>query len=135
MASSSGRNPYQKLKNEVCLYEYDDGLYDLRGKARSSSRFRRVHIRKKLKIKIPWFRKLFSRKAKMVRFAWTKVLKRLKESQPHFGDLFAGNYLFMQVTPTSFKDLSKKSLKGVQDFHGIQSRTLGTMSPVLFKSK
>jgi hypothetical protein len=31
------------------------------------------------------------------------VLKRLKEGQAHFGDLFAGNYLFMQVNPTPLK--------------------------------
>jgi hypothetical protein len=27
----------------------------------------------------------------------------LKEGQAHFGDLFAGNYLFMQVNPTPLK--------------------------------
>lgn len=41
------------------------------------------------------------KKASKVKIGVLKILKRLKESQSHFGDLFAGNYLFMQVNPSS----------------------------------
>ncbi|GAA0153906.1 hypothetical protein Leryth_013316 [Lithospermum erythrorhizon] len=127
MASPNRKLSYQKLKSEASFDESDDELYNLREKVigkvgRGSSRFRRFHIRKKLKIKIPCFKRLFSRKVKMVTFAWRKVLKRLKESQSHFGDLFAGNYLFTQVIPTPLKAFSQKSLKGVEDFSGLSSR-------------
>ena len=37
-----------------------------------------------------------------------KVKKRFKEGQGHFGELFAGNYLFTQINPTSLKYLEKK---------------------------
>ncbi|KAK8928774.1 hypothetical protein KSP39_PZI017303 [Platanthera zijinensis] len=35
-----------------------------------------------------------------VRASAGKVMKRLKEGRPYVGDLFAGNYLFMQVNPS-----------------------------------
>ncbi|CAN0924972.1 hypothetical protein LINGRAHAP2_LOCUS34493 [Linum grandiflorum] len=44
---------------------------------------------------------------KMFRVSIRKVLKRFKEGQDHFGDLFAGNYLFLQINPSSLKSLQK----------------------------
>ncbi|KAL7100529.1 hypothetical protein ACP275_08G003100 [Erythranthe tilingii] len=55
------------------------------------------------RLKIPSLKRFLRRKARLVKLGLNKVYKRLKESQSHFGDLFAGNYLFMQVTPTPLK--------------------------------
>lgn len=60
-------------------------------------------------MKIPGLRRFMKRKARVVVTSWSKIVKRLKESQSHFGDLFAGNYLFMQVTPASLKCFEKSS--------------------------
>uniref|UniRef100_A0A0D9YJT9 Uncharacterized protein n=1 Tax=Oryza glumipatula TaxID=40148 RepID=A0A0D9YJT9_9ORYZ len=35
-----------------------------------------------------------------VRASVAKVVRRLREGSPYVGDLFAGNYMFMQVTPS-----------------------------------
>ncbi|KAI4388789.1 hypothetical protein MLD38_001087 [Melastoma candidum] len=57
-----------------------------------------------------------------VRVSCRKVIKRLKESQSHFGDLFAGNYLFLQVNPTPLKTAAvKKSYEVHRAFPGIPS--------------
>ncbi|CAI9763168.1 unnamed protein product [Fraxinus pennsylvanica] len=104
---SYAKPSYQKLRPEVWFNE--DGDYhdiDIREKVTRrlrSSRFRKVHIRRKLRIKIPSLKRFLSRKARLVKIAWGKILRRLRESQSHFGDLFAGNYLFTQVTPTPLK--------------------------------
>lgn len=60
-------------------------------------------------MKIPSLKNIMRRKARVVMASIRKVLKRLKESQSHFGDLFAGNYLFLQVTPTPLKSSSQHS--------------------------
>lgn len=48
-------------------------------------------------------RRLLRKKATAVRVAVSvsldKVLRRLKEGRPCLGELFAGNYMFMQVRP------------------------------------
>lgn len=112
---SCSRFSYQRLKQEGWI---DDDLDDQIGRLRQSSTFRprRVHVRRRLKVRIPSLRRFLRRKARLVKGAWVKVVKRLKESQAHFGDLFAGNYLFLQVTPTPLKTHShnvivKRSLK------------------------
>ncbi|KAL0351064.1 UNVERIFIED_CONTAM: hypothetical protein Sradi_4255600 [Sesamum radiatum] len=99
MASS-----YRRLKHEINLLDEDHEDFDIREKVigRRISR-RRFQVRRKLRLKIPNLKRLLRRKVKVVKVAWKKMYKRLKESQSHFGDLFAGNYLFMQVTPTPFK--------------------------------
>lgn len=58
---------------------------------------RRIRVR----VKIRRLRGFVRKKANRVKTGILKILKRLKESQSHFGDLFAGNYLFMQVNPSS----------------------------------
>ena len=35
-----------------------------------------------------------------VRASVARVVRRLKEGRPYIGDLFAGNYMFMQVAPS-----------------------------------
>ncbi|EPS63861.1 hypothetical protein M569_10922, partial [Genlisea aurea] len=56
--------------------------------------------RRKLRVKIPSLRRFLRGKSTALRAAWSKVCRRLKESRSHFGDLFAGNFLFVQVVPT-----------------------------------
>lgn len=36
-----------------------------------------------------------------LRASWSKALERLKNGQAHMSDLFAGNYLFMQVNSST----------------------------------
>nr|XP_009778229.1 PREDICTED: uncharacterized protein LOC104227646 [Nicotiana sylvestris] len=107
--------PYQKLKQQSSYFEDEEDidLIHLRekviGKIRKKPasfwniKLRKVHLKKRLKIKVPSLKKFLRRKARFIVAALAKTLKRLKESQSHFGDLFAGNYMFMQVTPTPVK--------------------------------
>ncbi|XP_027359461.1 uncharacterized protein LOC113868094 [Abrus precatorius] len=68
-------------------------------------RFRGVPLRKRFRLKVPRWRRLWMKK---VRLLCAKVKKRFKEGQGHFGDLFAGNYMFTQINPASLKYLEKK---------------------------
>ncbi|GAB2286608.1 hypothetical protein Dimus_021003 [Dionaea muscipula] len=113
---------YQRLRHELAFYDEDDTddhLVHEVHHGRQASRIRRsgswsrlnlkrVRVRRRLKIRVPGLKRFFKRKARLMRAAWCKMVKRLKESQAHFGDLFAGNYLFMQVTPASLGGDAKK---------------------------
>ena len=90
---------YQKLRNELSDNEKES--IQLKGRSRWPLRLKKVHMRKRLKL-----RKFMRRKARVIMASLRKVMKRLKESQAHFGDLFAGNYLFLQVNPTALKSPS-----------------------------
>lgn len=121
--SSGVKFPYQRLKQEDDIDEYQLREYYKKALARSRTwyRFRKVPIRRRFKLKIPSLRRFIRRKAKLVssiRVSFARVVKRLKESQSHLGDLFAGNYLFLQVTPTSFRCLDK----GHHHLNGLSSR-------------
>uniref|UniRef100_A0A5B7ARE7 Uncharacterized protein n=1 Tax=Davidia involucrata TaxID=16924 RepID=A0A5B7ARE7_DAVIN len=118
--ASTAKISYQRLKHEGWFDDDDDEIRErIIGRARSWSRVRKVHIRKRVKVRIPSLRRFLRRKARVVMVSWAKVLKRFKDSQSHFGDLFAGNYLFTQVTPTPLKCV-EKSLKA-QHLHGLSS--------------
>ncbi|KAM5581811.1 hypothetical protein ABKV19_010842 [Rosa sericea] len=81
------------------------------------------------------------RKLKLVcghlRVSCQKVVKRFKDGQSHFGDLFAGNYMFLQVNPSSLKclDHRRRNLAGAGgeqkqlhhhlQFQSFPSRTTG----------
>ncbi|KAJ0854749.1 hypothetical protein HanRHA438_Chr14g0666001 [Helianthus annuus] len=94
--STTACNSYQRLRNE-------EGHKETDREPKSRTRWPlRLKIKKRMKMKIPSLR----RKALVVMATLAKVLKRLKESQSHLGDLFAGNYLFLQVTPTPLKSAS-----------------------------
>ncbi|KAL8043714.1 hypothetical protein ABFX02_08G003200 [Erythranthe guttata] len=122
MASSSIKVSYERLKkqdDDERLMEEDEEYKGLMEKAMGrlrKSRLRRLHVNNsrrrsrsgksssiKSRLKIPSLKRFLRRKARLVKLGLNKVYKRLKESQSHFGDLFAGNYLFMQVTPTPLK--------------------------------
>ena len=115
ISSSAPRFSYQRLKQEGGDFDDLDDDFQLReyyekalARSRTWYRFRRVPIRKRFKLKIPSLRRIIRRKAKLVsaiRVSFSNIVKRLKESQSHLGDLFAGNYLFLQVTPSSLKCL------------------------------
>ncbi|KAI4348228.1 hypothetical protein L6164_008976 [Bauhinia variegata] len=98
---------YHKLKHEVV---FDDERQRVVRRSKNWYRFRRIPIRRKLRLKVAGLRRLWRKKARLVsamRLSYAKVMRRLKEGQGHFGDLFTGNYLFMQVTPSSLKCLDK----------------------------
>ncbi|CAJ1786650.1 unnamed protein product [Sphenostylis stenocarpa] len=86
---------YQKLRHD---------------EARSRFRFKRVPLRRRLRLKVPSLRKLWRKRRRLVssmRVSYAKVLKRFRDGQVHFGELFAGNYLFMHVNPTSLNSLQR----------------------------
>uniref|UniRef100_A0A0D9VA24 Uncharacterized protein n=1 Tax=Leersia perrieri TaxID=77586 RepID=A0A0D9VA24_9ORYZ len=60
--------------------------------------------RRRPRVRISRLTRLIRRKAAAVggamRASVAKVVNRLKEGSPYIGDLFAGNYMFMQVTPS-----------------------------------
>ncbi|KAJ0469705.1 hypothetical protein HanIR_Chr14g0710811 [Helianthus annuus] len=96
--STTACNSYQRLRNE-------EGHKETDREPKSRTRWPlRLKIKKRMKMKIPSLS--LRRKARVVMATLAKVLKRLKESQSHLGDLFAGNYLFLQVTPTPLKSAS-----------------------------
>ncbi|KAF6145369.1 hypothetical protein GIB67_004468 [Kingdonia uniflora] len=98
----SAKLSYQRLRNEV---EFE-GEHEQRlvGRTRSWSRITtRVTSKRRPKVRIPGLRKFLRRKAKLfsfVKVSMGKVLQRLKESRSHMGEIFAGNYLFVQVSPS-----------------------------------
>ncbi|GER33311.1 glycogen synthase [Striga asiatica] len=104
--ASTANIPYRKLKYDTSSLDkkhenryYNTFLEKVIRRSRSS-RLGKLRTKRKQRLKIPSLRRFLRRKARVLKFAWKKVCKRLKESQSHFGDLFGGNYLFMQVTPT-----------------------------------
>ncbi|KAJ1422391.1 hypothetical protein SESBI_13015 [Sesbania bispinosa] len=99
---------YQRLRHEGVSDEERDRVIQ---RPRYWFRFRRIPIRRRFRLKIPSLRRLWRKKARLVssmRISYAKVMKRFKDGKVHFGDLFAGNYLFMQVNPASLKHLEKK---------------------------
>lgn len=126
MASDS-KVPYQRLRNEGGLDLYED--YECQraekvlfnSRPRSFYRFRKVSFRRRFKLKVPSLRRILRRRAKLasaIRVSLGRVVKRLKESQSHLNELFAGNYLFLQINPPSLKCLDK----GGHNLHGLSSR-------------
>nr|XP_011468322.1 PREDICTED: uncharacterized protein LOC101312562 [Fragaria vesca subsp. vesca] len=109
--------------------------YKLKSKLVPSVRKRRLRLRRR----VVSLRRLLllRRKLKLaygyLRVSCQKVVKRLKDGQSHFGDLFAGNYMFLQVSPSSLKcvDQRRGNLAGAggeqkHPHHLIQSFPSGT---------
>ncbi|KAI9120563.1 hypothetical protein K1719_007596 [Acacia pycnantha] len=113
--ASAGKFRYQKLRPET---GFDDGeisrerpVVVMGPKSNKWYRFRKIHIKRRFRVKVPSLRRLWRKKAMMVsamRRSCAKVVRRLKEGQVHFGDIFAGNYLFMQINPTSLAYLERE---------------------------
>ncbi|XP_054803766.1 uncharacterized protein LOC129306963 [Prosopis cineraria] len=109
--ASAGKFRYHKLRPETGFdgETRDRAVINVRPK--KWHRFRRIHTRRRFRLKVPSLRRLWRKKAMMVsamRRSCAKVMKRLKEGQVHFGDLFAGNYLFMQINPASLAYLERE---------------------------
>ncbi|KAI6700768.1 hypothetical protein NL676_015092 [Syzygium grande] len=106
---------YQRLKTEGPGDDGDVALERHRAIARSKpwyARLKRVAVKKRFGLRVPGLRRLLRRRARLVRavrVSCAKVVRRLRESQSHFGDLFAGNYLFLQVNPTPVKKHLERS--------------------------
>ncbi|XP_058103670.1 uncharacterized protein LOC131247341 [Magnolia sinica] len=111
---------YQRLRN-VGEFEGEEEEDKGLNRTRSWRRLKRASSRKRPRLRIPGLRRLLRRKARLVSATWTKMWKRLKESRNHIGELFGGNYMFMQVTPSPLVCLDK-SFMGHHHYHGVPSR-------------
>ncbi|XP_059452071.1 uncharacterized protein LOC132182756 [Corylus avellana] len=118
---------YQRLGHEGGFDDYDEERDDRDGVVRSRnnwySRSKRAPSRRRFRLKVPSLRRFLRRKVRLlsaVKVSWGRVLKRLKEGQAHFGDLFAGNYLLIQVNPIPLKSLKKDyDLKALSSRHSL----------------
>ncbi|PIA51578.1 hypothetical protein AQUCO_00100163v1 [Aquilegia coerulea] len=124
--SSNLNISYQKLINEVVFDEEALQQEAQVIKTKSCSRqFRRLSFKRRLKIRIPGLRRFLRKKDKIisaVKVSCNKVIQRLLEGKSHMGDLFAGNYLFMHVSPTPFKNkCPEKYVIGPDHIKGLPS--------------
>ncbi|XP_042423204.1 uncharacterized protein LOC122010792 [Zingiber officinale] len=85
-----------------------DGIWEAfkpsKGRRNGLLRLNRGRRCRRPRLRVAGLRRLLTKKAAAARAAVSvsldKVLRRLKEGRPHLGELFAGNYMFMQVTPS-----------------------------------
>uniref|UniRef100_A0A7N0UBR1 Uncharacterized protein n=1 Tax=Kalanchoe fedtschenkoi TaxID=63787 RepID=A0A7N0UBR1_KALFE len=123
MAAAAGRFSYHKLKRERDCpptgYEDDRDDQGSALRARAWSRLRRVPVRRRFRVGALGARVrryLRSRRVlRSVRASWERVVRRVRDGQAHFGDLFAGNYMFLQVNPTPFPKLVQGPCKARAD--------------------
>lgn len=113
------RFSYQKLKKLATATtqqydreeeEYDGHVHALQQPTRFQELSRRIswlrlrrrrwRPRPRVRVQIARLGRLVRRKARVVRGAVRKVVKRIRDGSPYIGELFAGNYMFMQVTPS-----------------------------------
>ncbi|PKA64819.1 hypothetical protein AXF42_Ash016850 [Apostasia shenzhenica] len=113
MSSSSSNFSYQKLRKLPTGEAYDDedcleqgrriGIIQRGGEGGGRWWRRRRWRRARVRV-VGLMRRAVRRRAAAVRAAVAaaleKVMKRIREGRPYVGDLFAGNYLFMQVNPS-----------------------------------
>ncbi|KAE8717125.1 Pentatricopeptide repeat superfamily protein [Hibiscus syriacus] len=113
MASGlSTRFSYQRLKHEEGAHDEHEADW-FPGRSRPWPRLRSVSVKiKRFRVKVPSLRRYLRRKLRVARVSFGKLVKRLKESQAHFGDLFAGNYMFIQVNPSTMKGCLGKPCEG-----------------------
>ncbi|XP_010250987.1 PREDICTED: uncharacterized protein LOC104593040 [Nelumbo nucifera] len=100
------RLSYQRFRNEGGFDVEEERDERAFRRTRSWFRFRKLGNKKRSRIRIPGLRRFLRRRARLLtaaRLSWNKVVKRLKESRGHMGDLFSGNYLFLQVSPSPLK--------------------------------
>ncbi|KAK1258197.1 hypothetical protein QJS04_geneDACA021087 [Acorus gramineus] len=96
---------YQKLKKQREDYEGEDDELD--ALVRKYKRWLRLRRPRRPRVRVPKLARALRRKARAVcsrvRVSFGRVVERLRESRSHMGELFGGNYLFMQVSPASLK--------------------------------
>ncbi|XP_021298940.1 uncharacterized protein LOC110427708 [Herrania umbratica] len=105
--AAAAKFSYQRLRNEDDELDVDDIRERLTGRSRSCYKLKRIPVRRRFRLKVPSLKRFLRGKIKLGRLSFAKVMKRLKDSQAHFGDLFVGNYMFIQVNPTSMKSFAK----------------------------
>lgn len=117
--ASSGMFSYQKLReNQTEVVDEIESDVVFSRKARgwlklrrsSGSKRSRRWWRRKPRLRIPGLRRVVRKRTKSLKLAVKKVVERFKEGRSHLGDLFAGNYMLMQInpsSPTSMKYLDK----------------------------
>ncbi|TKY46486.1 hypothetical protein E2542_SST28527 [Spatholobus suberectus] len=103
VSASAIKLPYQILRHEAVS---DDERERVILRPKKWCRLRGVPLRRRFRLKVPSWRRVWM--VKKVMLICAKVKRRFKEGQGHFGDLFAGNYVFTQINPTSLKYLEKK---------------------------
>lgn len=92
------------------MYDEERERVILQRSSKNWFRLRRIPMRRRFRLKISSLRRLWRKKARLVssmKISCAKVMKRFKDGHVHFGDLFAGNYLFMQVSPASLNSIAK----------------------------
>nr|XP_010938738.1 uncharacterized protein LOC105057746 [Elaeis guineensis] len=109
----------RKLHSGIEEDEAEEGVVARRRRGRRS--WLRLHSGarrwRRPRVQVAGLRRLLRRKAKVVGTAVKKVLKRLKEGSPYVGELFAGNYMFMQVSPSpTMASLEKPCLASHQHY-------------------
>ncbi|KAK6267274.1 hypothetical protein QUC31_018111 [Theobroma cacao] len=105
--AAAAKFSYQRLRNGDDELDVDDIGERLTRRSRSFYRLKRIPVRRRFRLKVPSLKRFLRGKIKLVRLSFAKVMKRLKDSQSHFGDLFVGNYVFIQVNPTTMKCFAK----------------------------
>ncbi|KAG1338570.1 hypothetical protein COCNU_04G008760 [Cocos nucifera] len=104
--ASSTKFSYQRLRKLPPGLEEDEAGEEgvLAGRRRGRRSWLRLDSGarrwRRPRVRVAGLRRLLRRKAKVVGAAVRKVLKRLREGRPYVGELFAGNYMFMQVSPS-----------------------------------
>ncbi|KAI6675427.1 hypothetical protein NL676_003333 [Syzygium grande] len=92
---------YQRLRNEGRSNDEEDEEVEkeLRRTARWP-KFRRFTCRRRPKVQIPRLTRFLRKKMRLlssVRRSWRRTWESLKKSQAHLNDLFAANYMFMNL--------------------------------------
>ncbi|KAG6484668.1 hypothetical protein ZIOFF_053190 [Zingiber officinale] len=133
--TSSDYNPsYQRLRKlpqETEQVRQQAALFDgILGRRNRWLRLNRGGRCRRPRIRVAGLRRLLRNKTVAVRAAVSesvsKVLKRLKEGRPYLGELFAGNYLFVQVSPSpTLPYLEKTFLSVPAAFNSHHSRSHG----------
>ncbi|WOK99064.1 hypothetical protein Cni_G07776 [Canna indica] len=101
MAASCCKPSYQRLKRLPAEATEEEEEFNSPEVCRGRrSGWLRLSRRRRPAVRVTGLRRFLRRKARVVRAAVAKVIKRLKEGRSHFGELFAGNYMFMQVSPS-----------------------------------
>ncbi|KAF9606669.1 hypothetical protein IFM89_027713 [Coptis chinensis] len=111
---------YKRLRKYSGFEEEEERLIE---RTTRLSWIKRFALKKKPKVRIPGLRRFFRKKKVLftnARFSVEKILNWFMESRSHLGDIFAGNYFFLQVSPSSLK-CSDKSFMG-HHLHGLPSR-------------
>ncbi|CAA7395882.1 unnamed protein product [Spirodela intermedia] len=97
MASTRLKFSYRRLRKGPPDPEEDGGGGEAAQPARAAAGGR--GRRRRPRVRIARLRCLLRRQGVRMRASLRRVVGRLNEARSHFGELFSGNYVFMQVNP------------------------------------